>query len=108
MTQTESCVAIEGLSNFPDEPLGTEWRSVFTGDLTGELTIVGRWTWTLGPPVPSVTTGDTLAITLPINFDDQSQPVIQIAPKDVGFSDPAEPRTFHTLVRISSTTAYPD
>jgi hypothetical protein len=109
VTQTQSCVAIEGLSNFPDEPLGTQWRSVFVGDLTDEFTVVGRWTWTSFVPVaPAVTTGDTWALTMPIDFDDQNQPVIQIAPTDVGYPDPREPRVFHTLVRISPSIGYPD
>jgi len=107
VTQTESCVAIEGVSNFPDEPLGTQWRSVFVGDLTGEFTVVGRWTWTYSV-LAQITTGDTWAITMPIDFDDQDQPVIQIATTDVAFPDPREPRVFQTLVRISPSIAYPD
>jgi hypothetical protein len=81
---------------------------VFTGDLTDEFTIVGRWTWTRWLLWDAVTTGDTFAITMPIDFDDQNQPVIQIAPKDMGYSEPSEPRNFHTLERISTSTAYPD
>ena len=38
---------------------------------------------------------------MPIDFDEQDQPVIQIAPTDVGFSDPAEPRRLESLERIS-------
>ena len=56
----------------------------------------------------TVTTGDTCAITMPIDFDDQNQPVIQIAPLDVGCADPSAPRRVMTLERISSSTAYPD
>jgi hypothetical protein len=107
VTQTGNCLTIEGLSNFPDEPLGTQWRSVFVGDLTGEFTVVGRWTWTRG--IASYTgTGENWAITMPIDFDEQNQPVLQIAPLDVGFADPAEPRRLESLERISTSTAYPD
>ena len=55
---------------------------------------------------PEITTGETWAITMPIDFDDQDQPVIQM-PIDVGLGDPASP-TPYTLERISSSTAYPD
>jgi hypothetical protein len=108
VTQTGSCVSIEGLSNFPDEPLGTQWRSVFVGDVTGEFTVVGRWTWISWVLSPVVTTGTTFAITMPIDFDDQNQPIIQIAPLDVSAADPAEPRRLESLERISTSTAYPD
>lgn len=108
MTQTESCVAIEGLSNYPDEPLGTQWRSVFIGDLTNEFIVVGRWTWTRQVSGMPATTGDNFALTMPIAFDDQYEPVIQIVRLDVGAADPADPGPVHSLERISSSTAHPD
>ena len=80
---------------------------MFVGDLTGEFAVVGRWTWTRGNGF-EVNTGDTFAITMPIDFDDQDQPVIQIAPLDVSFADPLGPRQVITLERISSSTEYPD
>jgi hypothetical protein len=107
VTQRQSCVAIEGLSRFPDEPLGSEWRSVFVGDLTHEFTVVGRWQWARGNGF-EVNTGDAFVITMPIDFDDQDQPVIQIAPLDVSFADPAAPRQVITLERISSSIEHPD
>jgi hypothetical protein len=108
VTQTGSCVSIEGLSNFPDEPLGTQWRSVFVGDLTSDFTVFGRWTWTSWLAEPIVTPGDTHVITMPVDFDEQNQPVIQISPGDTGKGDPSLPRFVETLERISSSTAYPD
>jgi hypothetical protein len=107
VTQTGSCVGIEGLSNHPDEPLGSEWRSIFTGDLNGEFTVVGRWMWTRWVANPVVTTGDTVALTMQVDFDDQNQPVIQIAPLDVCLCVEGD-RVVLTLERISSSTAYPD
>ena len=100
-------MAIEGLSRVPGEPLGSDWRSVFVGDLTNEFTVVGRWQWARGNGF-EVNTGDAFAITMPIDFDDQSQPVIQIAPLDVSFADPAAPRQVITLERISSSIEFPD
>jgi hypothetical protein len=110
VTQTLSCVAIEGLSNYPNEPLGTSWRSVFTGDLTSEFTVVGRWTWTRQVFVARAATGETFALTMPIDFDDQNQPVIQIALQDVGYTNSSDPDLgpAETLERISLSTAYPD
>ena len=108
VTQTGTCVAIEGLSNYPDDPLGTQWRSVFVGDLTSQFTVVGRWTWTRQFAGIPATTGDTFELTMPITFDDQDQPVIQIQRLDVGAADPADPGPMESLERISPSTEYPE
>lgn len=52
VTQTGSCVAIEGVSDWPGEENGSRWRAIFSGNLRSDLTIVGRWTWTYTRDAP--------------------------------------------------------
>jgi hypothetical protein len=107
VTQSGSCVVIEGLSRLGGQRNGEEHRFVFTGDLRSDFSIVGRWTWTwacTGPECP--TRGETTNIELQVGFDNDGQPAIDV-PWAVVFGG-LEPTFSVTLERVSLSTELPD
>lgn len=106
VTQSGSCVVIEGFSQIGGQRNGEEHRFVFTGDLRSNFSIVGRWTWTWacsGPECPG--RGETKMIELQVGFDSDGQPTINV-PWAIVFG--LEPTFSVTLERISPSTELPD
>lgn len=75
-------MTMEGLSTRPDQPLGQEYRAVFSGELRSDFTIAGLWMWTWYFPAPvpdDPRTGQSHPLTLRVTFDSENQPVIQLS-----------------------------
>jgi len=67
VTQSGSCVTIEGLSRYGGESIGESHRFVFSGDLRPDFSVIGRWTWTWvvdlpGRPLHGATTDLVLQV----------------------------------------------
>jgi hypothetical protein len=105
VTQSGSCVTIEGLSRIGGQRDGEEYRFVFTGDLRADFSIVGRWTWTWacsGPACPRI--GATKDVELQVGFADDGEATIEVP--SAALYDEAS--FIVTLERIGPSTEFPD
>ncbi|MGH2489731.1 MAG: hypothetical protein ACRDFR_08975 [Candidatus Limnocylindria bacterium] len=105
VTQSGSCVTIEGLSRFAGYRLGEQHRFVFSGDLRSDFSISGRWMWTWacsGPECP--TQGRTTNLVLQVRVSAAGEPTIEVP------SGAFDMETVFTgaLERISSSTEFPE
>jgi len=100
ITQTGSCVAVEVLSEFPDEEYGSRLRAVMSGDLRPDFTITGRATVTFsrGPAVYYLR-GVVSELTLGVEFSDDGSPILRLPDSDGGAGE--------TLERFSVSTQIP-
>lgn len=106
VTQSGSCVVIEGFSQITGQRNGEEYRFVFTGDVRSDFSIVGRWTWTWACSGPACARqGETKTAELRVGFDSEGQPTIDAPWQALA---PGEPAYLVTLERTSLSTELPD
>jgi hypothetical protein len=104
VTQSGSCVTIEGLSRIADQRLGEDYRFVFTGELRPDFSIVGRRTWTWacsGPECP--TRGGTRDVALRVGFADDGGAILEVPSAAVDY----ETDFTVTLERLGPDTDFP-
>jgi hypothetical protein len=104
VTQSGSCVTIEGLSRIGDQRLGEDYRFVFTGELRADFSIVGRWTWTWacsGPTCP--TRGATKDVELRVTFAEDGGATVEV-PSAAMYSQTSYTVT---LERVGPSTEFP-
>lgn len=108
VTQSGSCVVLEGFSQITGQRNGEEFRFVFNGDVRSDFSIVGRWTWTWACSGPTCADrGETTSAELRAGFDGDGQPTIE-APAPWRAPSPDAPAVTVTLERTSPSTELPD
>lgn len=85
VTQSGSCVTIEGLSRFADQRDGDQYRFVFSGDLSPDFTIRGRWMWTWACNGPACQVqGRTKDVELQVGFAADGEASIEVPSDAMG------------------------
>lgn len=104
VTQSGSCVTIEGLSLIGGERIGESHRFVISGDLRSDFSIAGRWTWTwaCNGPVCQVR-GETMDVVLTVGFAPDGDPTIGVPSQVINRED----RFTVSLERTSLSTEFP-
>lgn len=107
VTQSGSCVTIEGLSRYGGESIGESHRFVFSGDLRPDFSVVGRWTWTWVLDAPGrPLRGATTDLVLQVEFAEDGETTIEVPSGVMGF-DPSDPSNTVPLERTSLRTEFP-